>query len=590
MMNTPIRSRFVGLALASLVLSLTACPGVVVDPSDPDAGTPPTNCDGGSSCPIDPGPGGRCGDGRKTGNEVCDDGNTASNDGCASNCGAVEPGYACENPGTACVWVGLCGDGKVEELEVCDDGNSSAGDGCSADCRTVEAGWNCPLSGGRCQAAKCGDLIIAGDEECEDGNTTEKDGCNKVCRLEDGYKCDTIGKPCTPTVCGDKIREGTEQCDDGNNDMGDGCSPLCVREPDCDREGVCKAVCGDGVILPGSGEACDDGNTRSNDGCSAECKLEPGFICTVIKSTPPNKVEIPFVFRDFRGWNHAANASLGLPKGHEDFENVNGDDKGIVGPLYSLLGSDGKPVYARSGPVGTTHGKEAFDQWYRDQPKEKNINKTVVKVLSLPRQSGGTYELDDGDFFELDGLGWVALGSNYERTTNNHNFSFTSEARYWFEYKETEVLSFRGDDDVFVYINGRLALDLGGVHGPQSGSITLKDVAGVNQLNLKKGRIYEAVVFQAERHTTGSNYKLTLSNFETTSTNCEATCGNGVVDKGEECDDKIFAGGYNQCARGCVWGPRCGDKIVQKDQGESCDDGNKTSGDGCSATCKIELN
>ncbi|OJH39073.1 DUF4215 domain-containing protein [Cystobacter ferrugineus] len=585
MVNTSIRSRFVGLALASLVLSLTACSGVV-EPPDPD-------CDGGS-CPVDPGPIGWCGDGQRTGNEACDDGNTVSGDGCAADCGAVEPGYSCEPPGSAC-FLGVCGNGKVEGREVCDDRNSTGGDGCSANCMTVEDGWNCPLSGGRCQAARCGDGIIAGDEECEDGNTKAEDGCNTVCRLEAGYKCDTIGEPCTKTKCGDKIREGTEQCDDGNNDMGDGCSPLCVREPNCNREGICQAVCGDGVILPGTNEECDDGNTRSNDGCSSECKYEEGFMCDVIKSTPPDKLELPFVFRDFRGYNHDPVPSLGLPKGHIDFENGNDSEKGIVGPLYSPLGSDGKPVYAKEGKTSaTTHGKAAFEQWYQDVYQEddpnKKVNKTVVKTLPLLKKSGDTYELDDSEFFELDGLGWVALGPDYERTTNKHNFSFTSEVRYWFEYKETEVLSFRGDDDVFVYINGRLALDLGGVHNPESGIITLKNVAGKDQLNLVKGRIYEAVVFQAERHTTGSNYQLTLSNFDTTRTECRPTCGNSTIDDGEECDDGVNAGGYGKCARGCVWGPRCGDKVVQSDQGEKCDDGNTKRGDGCSDICKVEYN
>ncbi|WNG30078.1 DUF4215 domain-containing protein [Cystobacter fuscus] len=587
MVNTPIRSRFVGLALASLVLSLTACPGVVEEPSDPDSGTPSTNCDGGS-CPVDPGPGGRCGDGQKTGNEACDDGNAKGGDGCSANCGAIEQGYECPNPGTPCVWGGICGDGKVEASEVCDDGNTSGDDGCSANCRTVAAGWNCPRSGGRCQAAKCGDLIIAGDEECEDGNAKAGDGCSEVCRLESGYKCDTINKPCTKTVCGDKVREGTEQCDDGNNDMGDGCSPLCVREPNCNREGICQAVCGDGVILPGTNEQCDDGNTRSNDGCSADCKSEPGFNCSTIETKPPEKVDIPFVFRDFRGWDLQANASLGLPRGHEDFENANGGEKGILGALYtSLLGSDGKPIYPRAtGGTNTTHGKAAFDQWYRDVP---NVNKTVVKTLSLAKQSDGSYKLDTNAFFELDNLGWVALGANYEPVRSGHNFNFTSEARYWFEYKGNEVLSFKGDDDVFVYINGRLAIDIGGVHGEETGSITL-DTTAANNLKLVKGRIYEVVVFQAERHTSGSNYRLTLNGFTTKRTECRATCGNKTIDEGEECDDGVNAGGYNQCARGCVWGPRCGDKIIQKDYGESCDDGNKTSGDGCSDVCKIELN
>jgi len=244
-------------------------------------------------------------------------------------------------------------------------------------------------------------------------------------------------------------------------------------------------------------------------------------------------------------------------------------------------------VYFKTTGSTTTHGKDAFDQWYQDTDR---VNITVVKTLSLPKQTDGSYKLDSNSFFELDNLGWVAQGSQYEPVRSGHNFNFTSEARYWFEYKGNEVLSFKGDDDVWVYINGRLALDLGGVHGEETGSISLANVAGSSQLNLVKGRIYEAVVLQAERHTTGSNYRLTLNGFTTKRTECKATCGNNVVDSGEECDDAINDGGYGQCSRGCVWGPRCGDKVTQKDEGEQCDDGNTVSRDGCSNVCKIELN
>ena len=474
----------------------------------------------------------------------------------------------------------ICGDGVLQSSETCDDANTTAGDGCGARC-VVELGWVCPTAGSACRAAGCGDGVRAGDEGCDDGNASALDGCSAACLVEAGYTCETVGAPCVRTVCGDSLIEGTEQCDDGNLNLGDGCSADCTREPRC-ANGTCESSCGDGIILPNdTSEECDDGNTRANDGCSPTCRLETGFTCQSIEENPPAEVSIPVVYRDFRGND--------LAGGHVDFENGNGAETGIVGALYTAtLSDDGKPVYAKEGVASTTtHGRATFDQWYRNVA---GVNKTVVDALTLVRKTGGTYEFNNAAFFPLDGRGWAASGEESARNGSDgapHNFSFTSEVRYWFEYKGTEVLSFRGDDDVWVYINRRLALDLGGVHGAQSASLTLSSRA--TQLGLQVGGIYEAAVFQAERHTSASSYQLTLTNFLPRHTECHANCGNGVVDPGEQCDDKVNTGAYGKCGRGCVLGPRCGDGLVQEDGGEVCDDGNTTSHDGCSATCQVEI-
>ncbi len=61
-------------------------------------------------------------------------------------------------------------------------------------------------------------------------------------------------------------------------------------------------------------------------------------------------------------------------------------------------------------------------------------------------------------------------------------------------------------------------------------------------------------------------------------------CGNGVVEPGEQCDDGNLVAG-DGCSASCRL-EVCGNGIL--DPGEQCDDGNLVSGDGCSAGCRLE--
>ena len=104
-----------------------------------------------------------------------------------------------------------------------------------------------------------------------------------------------------------------------------------------------------------------------------------------------------------------------------------------------------------------------------------------------------------------------------------HNFSFTSEIRYWFKYEADKSYKFdiTGDDDVWVFINKKLAVDLGGIHTPVEGSFTLDNTTAATY-GLAGGSVYEVAVFQAERQSTSSTFKLTLSGFNTAPSECHA--------------------------------------------------------------------
>lgn len=545
----------------------------------------------GSGEDVDAGDQTGCGDGKIQPGEACDDGNNLSGDGCSATCEAVENDYACPNPGEACVSTVHCGDKHISGNETCDDGNTAAGDGCSMDCQ-LEAGWACPVAGVRCEAALCGDGIVAGHEECDDGQqpAASGDGCSDKCKLEPGFACDQPGQPCHTTTCNDGIKEGFEPCDDGNMVIGDGCNPFCEVEPSC-ASGPCVSACGDGLILPGDNEECDDGNSKSGDGCSDTCQVEDGFSCDNVMTTLPDTLEVPITYRDF----------VSLPAGgsarHPDFE-VFGGSTATHGMVAVDLGADGKPVYTGICELGSTldptacpYGAQTtsqanFDQWYRDIAA---VNRTKVTKLALAKQANGSYYFPDASFFPWDSDGWVAAG--LETTFNGHNFGFTSELRTWFEFKGDEQLSFSGDDDVWVFVNHKRVVDIGGLHPPQSGSVTL-DAPTAQQLGLEAGKIYETVLFHAERHTDGSNFNLTLTGFESAKSVCKSTCGDGIVVGDEVCDDGVNDGSYGSCLPGCDgWGPYCGDGQAQAPQ-EVCDDGTNlqtysTTGEpGCAPGCK----
>lgn len=188
-------------------------------------------------------------------------------------------------------------------------------------------------------------------------------------------------------------------------------------------------------------------------------------------------------------------------------EKTNSDHiKGIVG---AKLGADGLPTYTGKSMCGTgdprsvecTNPANGPNNWFKARPD--NTTGCLQQPLKL-NPATGQYEYSSDAYFPLDTLIKVAPFNETlaPSQTQSQDFGFCMHAKSTFEYVRGLTFSFRGDDDVWVFIDKTLALDLGGQHGPISGNIDL------DKLNLLEGRAYQFDMFYCERHTPGSNIKI----------------------------------------------------------------------------------
>jgi fibro-slime domain-containing protein len=235
---------------------------------------------------------------------------------------------------------------------------------------------------------------------------------------------------------------------------------------------VSLAACDGSVDPNGNGNGDDDDTASADGGPSVD---GGGQICGSLQAT----------IRDFQ-------------IAHPDFEEADGlSDFSYPGLVKPDLGADGKPVYAFDGPIEPhTTGPAEFAQWYSDVP---GVNQALPYSIVLTDQGNGVSGFSSNAFFPIDNLGFGNEGLL-------HNFHFTTDVHTTFEYKGGEIFRFTGDDDLWLFINGKLAIDLGGLHPKLVGEVNLDQKAA--ELGIAPGGTYRMDIFHAERHTDASNFQI----------------------------------------------------------------------------------
>jgi fibro-slime domain-containing protein len=301
-------------------------------------------------------------------------------------------------------------------------------------------------------------------------------GCGRT-ELDPAEPCD--GDVDTTRACTGFCGAGTQSCVDG---FWRACDVPVTTRP-------CSNDCGDGAesCFDKQWHTCEVAPTMRD--CSSPCG-DGHELCTtgtwgVCDAPQPKPPKLSTTIRDF----HAHQPS--------DFELPLTGDHTDLGIVQDTLGGDDTPVYAGNPTTPTTSGKDDFYDWYHDVAGV-NMRTSFDLLLTTTGTAADFYVYDNQSFFPIDNQLFGDEGLP-------HNYHFTLEAHTHFRYLGGEIFEFAGDDDTWVFINRTLAIDLGGVHATKSATVML------DALGLAKGERYQLDIFFAERHTTGSTFRIRTS-------------------------------------------------------------------------------
>lgn len=169
-------------------------------------------------------------------------------------------------------------------------------------------------------------------------------------------------------------------------------------------------------------------------------------------------------------------------------------------PIYGMAVDAYKSIVLTDNGTGTY----SFEAGYSGTKKDVRYDRESGTIYN------GTNGGDESGFYPLENLGYEQPGlltatSKVNNGAKNGGFTLRGESQFVYNEASKLYFTFTGDDDVYMYINGTLALDLGGAHGRNSKTVNLNDL-DATKYGLKEGQVATFTFFYMERCSDASTF------------------------------------------------------------------------------------